>query len=79
MIPRRAFTLTLLTGLVSPRILHAQSAKRVVRVGFLAPGGPSIDSWGESVETFRQALRELGWVDGQNLIQIGRASCRERV
>src|ERR1700682_5182720 len=51
-IPRRAFTLTLLTGLVSPHILHAQSAKRVARVGFLAPGGPGIDSWGASVETF---------------------------
>ncbi len=67
-IPRRVFTLTLLTGLVSPRILHGQSAKRVARVGFLAPGGPGIDSWGASVETFRQALRELGWVDGQNLV-----------
>ncbi len=67
-IPRRAFTLTLLTGLTSPRMLHAQSAKGVARIGFLAPGGPGIDSWGASVETFRQALRELGWVDGQNLV-----------
>jgi putative ABC transport system substrate-binding protein len=67
-IPRRAFTWTLLTGLTSPRMLHAQSAKGVARIGFLAPGGPGIDSWGASVETFRQALRELGWVDGQNLV-----------
>jgi putative ABC transport system substrate-binding protein len=67
-IPRRVFTLTLLTGLASSRMLHAQSAKRVARVGFLAPGGPGIDSLGASVETFRQALGELGWVDGQNLV-----------
>ena len=48
----------LLTGLVA----DAQQPKKVPRIGFLSP--TSDDS---RVETFRQGLRELGYVDGQNI------------
>ena len=41
---------------------HAQQVKKVPRIGFLSP--TSDDS---RVEAFRQGLRELGYVDGQNI------------
>jgi putative ABC transport system substrate-binding protein len=43
---------------------HAQQPKKVPRVGyFTLSGGPS-----DRDEAFRQGLRELGWVDGQNVM-----------
>ena len=44
----------------------AEPAQRVVRVGFVSPHSPSTDV--RSVDGFWQRLRELGWVEGQNLI-----------
>lgn len=45
--------------------LPGQTAGRVARIGYLAPQSPP-ESWGLSV--FRQGLRDLGWVEGRNLI-----------
>jgi len=44
----------------------AEPAQRVVRVGFVSPFSPSADQ--RSADAFWQRLRELGWVEGQNLI-----------
>ena len=44
----------------------ADPAQRVVRVGFVSPFSPSADL--RSADGFWQRLRELGWVEGQNLI-----------
>ncbi len=44
----------------------AEPAQRVVRVGFVGPESPSTAPPGLSV--FWERLRELGWVEGQNLI-----------
>jgi putative tryptophan/tyrosine transport system substrate-binding protein len=44
--------------------LAAQTAERIARIGYLAPQSP--ETWGVSV--FRQGLRDLGWVEGRNLI-----------
>ena len=44
----------------------AEPAQRVVRVGFVSPHSPSTDV--RSVDGFWRRLRELGWVEGQNLI-----------
>jgi len=42
----------------------AQPATKVYRIGYIAPGtGPSA-----LAETFRQELRDLGYVEGQNLV-----------
>jgi putative tryptophan/tyrosine transport system substrate-binding protein len=43
----------------------AQQPKRVPRIGFL--GGASI-SESQGIEPFRQGLRELGYIDGQNIV-----------
>ena len=45
---------------------EAQQTKKVPRLGFLIPGSPS--SWSARIEAFGQGLRELGYVEGQNII-----------
>ena len=45
---------------------HAQQAKKVPRIGFLSGVSPSVIS--ARVEAFRQGLRELGYVEGKNIV-----------
>jgi ABC-type uncharacterized transport system substrate-binding protein len=47
-------------------LAEAQQPKKVPRVGFLATVSPSIIS--DRVEAFRQGLRELGYVEGKNIV-----------
>jgi putative tryptophan/tyrosine transport system substrate-binding protein len=54
--------LTVLLFTISPA--DAQQPKKVHRIGFLL--SPSADR--ERVEAFRQGLRQLGYVEGQNVI-----------
>ena len=63
MISRRTFVGTLAGSLLAaPLAAEAQQAGKVRRVGFLGVfAGPNFDA-------FRQALRELGWVEGQNIV-----------
>ena len=51
--------------LVEPLPAKAQQAGKVVRVGRLSPISASTD--GFVFDGFRQALHELGWIEGQNL------------
>jgi putative ABC transport system substrate-binding protein len=45
---------------------EAQQPAKVSRIGFLASGSPSSDAaW---IEAFRQGLRELGYVEGKNIV-----------
>jgi putative ABC transport system substrate-binding protein len=63
---RRTFALVMLAALASPRRALAQAAKKVWRIGYLSMASPEADrSW---VEAFRQGLRDLGYVEGQNLV-----------
>ncbi len=52
----------LLSG--APFAVEAQQPGKVYRVGFLRAGEP-LKLW---VDEFRQGLRELGYIEGQNLI-----------
>ena len=45
---------------------EAQQAEKVPRIGFLATVSPSTIS--DRVEAFRQGLRELGYVEGKNIV-----------
>jgi putative tryptophan/tyrosine transport system substrate-binding protein len=45
---------------------EAQQTKKVPRIGFLATVSPSTIS--DRVEAFRQGLRELGYVEGKNIV-----------
>ena len=62
---RRVFLATAGIGLVSaPAIARAQQAGKAHRIGYLTLGsGPAAP-----VEAFREGLRELGYVEGRNLI-----------
>jgi putative ABC transport system substrate-binding protein len=48
-------------------LAQAQQAKKVPRVGFLSGGGDPSNP-GPRVEAFRQGLRDLGYVEGKNII-----------
>jgi ABC-type uncharacterized transport system substrate-binding protein len=64
MMDRRRFLLTSLAGsLAAPLIAEAQQAGRVYRVGAMA-----LEATPELVEATRQGLRDLGWIEGQNIV-----------
>ena len=55
-----------LTILVAALAAEAQPAGKVPRVGLLITGSPSLA--GSNLAAFQQGLRDLGYVEGQNLI-----------
>ncbi len=62
---RLAFGITLaLGGLFNPLAAEAQQAGKIARIGFLHYGSPGASL---EVDAFRQGLRELGYIDGQNI------------
>ena len=64
---RRAF-LGVITGslLAAPLAAEAQQAGKVPRIGFLSATSPSDRP--HLLDAFRHRLRELGWVEGQNIV-----------
>jgi putative tryptophan/tyrosine transport system substrate-binding protein len=58
--------LALLAYGVAPPGAQAQQPGKVYRIGYLS--APTRESVEHVLEKFSQALRELGWVEGQNLI-----------
>lgn len=52
--------------LAGPLPAQAQQAGKIHRIGFLA--GASLAAIPERVEAFRQGLRELGYVEGKNIV-----------
>ena len=59
---RRLLPMLILTMLVAPLVAEAQHG-RTVKVGFLLP-----DPKPFALDPFRQRLKELGWVEGDNLV-----------
>jgi len=51
-----------LSLILAPLAVGAQSAGKVYRIGILVPGSTS-----PQIQAFREALRDLGYVEGQNL------------
>jgi putative ABC transport system substrate-binding protein len=49
---------------------QAQQPKKVSEIGYLSTDSPS--TIGERIEAFRQGLRELGYVEGKNIVIEGR-------
>jgi len=61
---RLAFSITLLLGgLFSPVPAEAQQAAKIARIGYLAISPPT-----HLGEAFHQGLRDLGYVEGKNLV-----------
>jgi putative tryptophan/tyrosine transport system substrate-binding protein len=62
---RRAFLGTLAGGLLAtPRVSEAQQAAKIARLGILGAGSAT----GLRLEAFIQGLRDLGYVEGRNLV-----------
>jgi putative ABC transport system substrate-binding protein len=62
---RLAVAVVTLALLTAPALAEAQQPAKVVRVGFLGPSTAAASS--HLVEAFRQGLRDLGYVEGQNI------------
>ena len=65
-IGRRKFLATLGGAAAWPLAARAQRASRVARIGFL--GSTFASSWASRVEAFRSGLRNLGYVEGENIV-----------
>ena len=66
MTTRRELLIALGAGALTPLASFAQQkADRIVRIGRLSPLSASADA--HNFDTFRQALRDLGWVEGRGL------------
>src|SRR5215510_9926545 len=63
---RRLFLFGSLLTLAAPLAGEAQQAGKVPRIGFLSLTSPSDRPL--LLDAFRQRLRELGWVEGQNVV-----------
>ncbi len=63
---RRRELLAVVAGAVVARPCNArvQQTGKVRRVGFL---WDTPSAWAEAIEAFRRGLRDLGWVEGQNI------------
>jgi putative tryptophan/tyrosine transport system substrate-binding protein len=49
-------------------LAQAQQPGKVYRIGFLSPGSATTSVPSRSEEGFRRGLRELGWMEGQNIV-----------
>jgi len=68
-ISRRAFVAHLTGGLLAaPLAVEAQQAGKVYRIGLLT----GTDASSPNVKGFRQGLRELGWIEDQNIAVVHR-------
>jgi putative ABC transport system substrate-binding protein len=64
-VSRRSTLLTAVALLAAPRGAGAQQAGKVYRIGYLST--PTRESVEHGLQAFLRKLRELGWVEGQNL------------
>jgi putative ABC transport system substrate-binding protein len=64
---RRAFIKSVVSGLIAaPLAARAQQAGKVHRIGFLGNSTPALET--NLVGPFREGLRELGYVEGRNIL-----------
>ena len=57
----------ILSLLTAPPVANAQQRGKVPRIGMLLPGSPSPE-YERRLDAFRQGLRELGYIDTQNIL-----------
>ena len=64
----KTFLFLLLATIFLTTVSHAeaQQVKKVARIGYLGTNSPSATSG--RTEAFRQGLRELGYVEGKNIV-----------
>src|SRR6266496_1277362 len=67
-VQRRDFLIAAGVLLAAPFVAEAQPTSKIYRIGYLAAGWGSGTAYLRPLEAFRQGLRELGWVEGQNVL-----------
>jgi ABC-type uncharacterized transport system substrate-binding protein len=65
---RRAFVVSILGLLAAPRAAGAQTSPNVARIGYLSPGSASDPRRAARFGAFQQGLRDLGYIEGKNII-----------
>jgi len=65
---RTCVTFVVGTCLLGPLAVRAQQAGKVLKIGLLVPATESIPAIRIDFETLRTGLRDLGWVEGKNLV-----------
>jgi putative ABC transport system substrate-binding protein len=74
---RREFIAVASLAVAWPLAVQAQQPKKLPRIGFLATGSLELPEGRASLNAFHQGLRELGYVDGQNIaIEVRAANSR---
>lgn len=68
MMDRRTFVTRLAVGLLAAPCIHAQQAGNVFRIGLLIPQSEPTPADRIALEALRMGLRDLGWVEGKNLM-----------
>ena len=71
---RREFIMALGLAAVSSLAVQAEQPKKVPRIGFIMTGSLELPETRASYNAFLQRLRELGYVDGQNIVVEVRAA-----
>jgi len=66
------FCLLITVLLITAPPAGAQQPGKVYRVGYLAPRSPSAETVSVRRKAFREGLRELGYIEGQNLVIVER-------
>ena len=66
MVKKTVVVLLVVLALASLRLAEAQQPKKVPRIGFLTAASAS--SQASRLDAFRQGLRELGYVEGKNIV-----------
>src|SRR5215510_843529 len=69
---RRAFLASVVGVLAAPLAAEAQQAAKVYRIGLLGGSPPNSPGGRRAWEGFFQGMRELGYVEGQNILVEGR-------
>jgi putative ABC transport system substrate-binding protein len=68
MIKKICWFVPLIALLATPTTAAAEQTKKVARIGLLSPGNLQRQMQNPRVQAFFQGLRELGWIEGKNLI-----------
>jgi putative tryptophan/tyrosine transport system substrate-binding protein len=58
--------ITILLLLITGGFVHAQQQRKIPRIGILVPNPPALSA--HLVKAFQQGLRDLGYVEGQNIV-----------
>jgi putative tryptophan/tyrosine transport system substrate-binding protein len=63
---KKVVWITILLLLITGGFVHAQQQRKIPRIGILVPNPPALSA--HLVKAFQQGLRDLGYVEGQNIV-----------